>query len=276
MSQSVPLVDVMTEKEEVDRLEVRTAVTSANGLVNYLVKKLLQKAGLSSTYQANRLFKEVKRFIEEDFYVSPVSMEDIVFRKYFSIDYPPDKNDALTIMRNQFLEQVLETIPDQQRNIKFKEYRHSKKTIRPSNEPFELEPLQRSMFNKATFTHKLELEIAEFLDKKANDVEAWFKNTINGTAFFLDYTSKAKNIRRYYPDFIVRASDGTIYIVEAKGNDDLDSPLKHERLNTFVSMCNQTLGTPNKFKSLKIYETDWKQNRRNIYSMEDLYSFSLK
>jgi len=48
--------------------------------------------------------------------------------------------------------------------------------------------------------------------------------------FNIDYVDANGNISSYYPDFIVKTNDKKIYIVETKGLEDLDVPLKMERL----------------------------------------------
>jgi type III restriction enzyme len=46
----------------------------------------------------------------------------------------------------------------------------------------------------------------------------------------IDYVNANRNISSYYPDFFVKTTDGKITIVETKGEEDLDVPLKMARL----------------------------------------------
>ncbi|MFH1635680.1 MAG: hypothetical protein ABIG63_16940, partial [Chloroflexota bacterium] len=46
------------------------------------------------------------------------------------------------------------------------------------------------------------------------------------------------DISNYYPDFIVRTSDRKVYIVETKGAEDLDVPLKMARLKQWCEDVN--------------------------------------
>ncbi len=48
--------------------------------------------------------------------------------------------------------------------------------------------------------------------------------------FKLDYVNAAGDIVNYYPDFWVRLSSDYIVVVETKGQQDLDVPLKMQRL----------------------------------------------
>lgn len=57
--------------------------------------------------------------------------------------------------------------------------------------------------------------------------------------FKLDYVNRDGNISHYYPDFIVKLPKNRIVIVETKGNADLDTPLKMERLRQWCEDVNK-------------------------------------
>ena len=48
--------------------------------------------------------------------------------------------------------------------------------------------------------------------------------------FKLDYVTSDGGISNYFPDFLVRLKDGRLFVVETKGQEDLDVPPKMERL----------------------------------------------
>jgi len=56
--------------------------------------------------------------------------------------------------------------------------------------------------------------------------------------FRIDYVNADGNISNYYPDFIVKTSPKEIYIVETKGQEELDVPLKMERLKKWCEDIN--------------------------------------
>lgn len=60
-----------------------------------------------------------------------------------------------------------------------------------------------------------ELEFAAFLDR-CDDVQAYGKNYL-AVGFKLDYVNATGDISNYYPDFLVRLTDGRVVIVELKG-----------------------------------------------------------
>ena len=74
----------------------------------------------------------------------------------------------------------------------------------------------------------LELAFAAFLES-APDVQSFAKNYL-AVGFKIDYVKADGDLSTYTPDFIVRTTDGTVWIVETKGREELDVPQKMARL----------------------------------------------
>jgi len=87
---------------------------------------------------------------------------------------------------------------------------------------------RKSVFNRIVGDSHLELLFARFLDECA-DVRSFAKNYM-AVGFRLDYVNADGNISNYYPDFIVELTDRRVFIVETKGLEDMDVPLKMARL----------------------------------------------
>jgi type III restriction enzyme len=96
---------------------------------------------------------------------------------------------------------------------------------------------KKSIFNKIVGDSNLELLFARFLED-CEDVVSYAKNYM-AVHFKLDYVNADGNISNYYPDFVVKLSDGAVYIVETKGQADLDVPLKMKRLKQWCEDINQ-------------------------------------
>lgn len=96
---------------------------------------------------------------------------------------------------------------------------------------------KKSVFNRIIGDSHLELEFASFLED-APDVEAFAKNYL-AVRFKLDYVNATGDISNYYPDFLVRQTDGRVFVVETKGLEDLDVPLKMERLRQWCEDVNR-------------------------------------
>jgi len=96
---------------------------------------------------------------------------------------------------------------------------------------------KKSVFNRIIGDSDLELKFADFLER-CSDVVSFAKNYLY-INFKLDYANTTGNISNYYPDFIVRLSDKKVVIVETKGQEDLDVPLKMERLKQWCEDVNR-------------------------------------
>jgi type III restriction enzyme len=107
--------------------------------------------------------------------------------------------------------------------------------------PFRTEPrgflhAKRSVFNRIVGEANadgLELPFAAFLDT-APDVQAFGKNYL-AVGFKLDYVKANGDLSAYSPDFIVRTTDGVVWIVETKGREELDVPQKMTRLRQWCA-----------------------------------------
>jgi type III restriction enzyme len=96
---------------------------------------------------------------------------------------------------------------------------------------------KKSVFNKIIGDSHFELVFAAFLEN-CEDVVSFSKNYL-GVHFSVDYVNADGNISNYYPDFFVKLSENEIYIVETKGLEDLDVPLKMERLKLWCEDINK-------------------------------------
>jgi len=81
------------------------------------------------------------------------------------------------------------------------------------------------------------LGIARFLED-CEDVIAYAKNYF-AVHFKLDYVNADGDISNYYPDFLVKLSPKKTVVVETKGLEDLDVPLKMERLRQWCEDVNR-------------------------------------
>lgn len=89
----------------------------------------------------------------------------------------------------------------------------------------------KSVFNKTVGEPQssgFELSFAAFLEGAA-DVSAFAKNYL-AVGFKLDYVKADGDLSNYTPDFIVRTTDGIVWIVETKGREEIDLPQKMARL----------------------------------------------
>ena len=127
--------------------------------------------------------------------------------------------------------------------------------------PQETLAAKKSVFNKLIGDSHLELEFAAYLDK-CDDVQAFTKNFM-AIGFKIDYQNSKGEISNYFPDFVVRTTDGHIWIVETKGLHDLDVEPKRKRLRQWVEDVNALQDRV--FHELFINEEDFKKYKASSF-----------
>ena len=96
---------------------------------------------------------------------------------------------------------------------------------------------KKSVFSRIIGDSHFELLFARFLED-CDDVVSHAKNFL-AVHFRLDYVNADGDISNYYPDFFVKLLPNQVYIVETKGQEDLDVPLKMDRLRQWCGDINQ-------------------------------------
>jgi type III restriction enzyme len=86
-------------------------------------------------------------------------------------------------------------------------------------------PAARTLFNLVPCNRKLEVAMAQTLDRTFKDVAAFAKNA-GPQALRIDYLTDQRRLSLYTPDFIARKTDGAHLLIETKGRVDKDVPLK--------------------------------------------------
>ncbi len=99
----------------------------------------------------------------------------------------------------------------------------------PGRAPSETEPFpfsrptfeaSKTVFNLVAADNDFEREFAQFLQKAA-DV-ASFAKLPKRFGFTIEYTDSATNLRYYEPDFVTVDRDGVHYVIETKGQENID------------------------------------------------------
>jgi len=69
----------------------------------------------------------------------------------------------------------------------------------------------------------------------------------------------------YYPDFIVKQGPADIWIIETKGREDLDDPLKRERLRQWCDDASQRDPLV-RYRSMFVGEEGWTEYRPDSFA----------
>ena len=204
-------------------------VADYRSVIGYFARTIMKELRLVSGYDV--LFGKIKAFIQTELFDQTVDLEhpntlrnlsELAATKTLIETFKKSIN-ALTV-RDKGDAEIRDT-------IKLRQTR-----------PFRVEDQgylmpKKSVFNRIVGDNKLELQFASFLED-CPDVVSYSKLYF-AVNFKLDYVNADGNISNYYPDFVVKLSDKKIVIVETKGREDLDVPLKMARLRQWCEDINR-------------------------------------
>lgn len=198
-------------------------------VIAFFARQLLKDLRLVGGYDV--VYGKVKTFVREHlFSSSPVDLEDpVVLRNLSEPDAGKILYDSFKTAINALTVQDAGTSRIEDR-IRLRETR----PFRTEHRPFLA--AKKCIFNKTVgeaHSGGLELSFSAFLEA-APDVQAFAKNYL-AVGFKLDYVKADGDLSTYTPDFLVRTTDGTVWIVETKGREEIDLPQKMERLKQWCA-----------------------------------------
>jgi len=195
-------------------------IVDHRSIIGYFTQTIMKDLRLISGYDI--LYGKVKQFITEGLFDTPIEIDDLNTLKNLA------EVEASRTIIETFKKKINEITVQDKGSVEIRDYIKLRQT-RPfiAKEQSYLIP-RKSIFSKVIGDSHLELRFAAFLEE-CDDVMSYAKNYM-AVHFSIDYVNADGNISNYYPDFIVKSSDRNIWIVETKGLEDLDVPLKMERL----------------------------------------------
>jgi len=204
-------------------------VADYRSVIGYFARSIMKDLRLVSGYDV--LYGKVKAFVRDELFDRPVDLEDpntlrnlseLVTTKTLLETFKKAIND-LTVQEKGDAEIRASIKLRQTRPFVVKEQGYLIPT--------------KSVFNRIIGDSQLELLFAGYLEN-CSDVLSYAKNYL-AVHFKLDYVNSAGDISNYYPDFLVKLTDGRIVVVETKGQVDLDVPLKIQRLRQWCEDINK-------------------------------------
>ncbi len=204
-------------------------VADYRSVIGYFAQTIMRELRLVSGYDV--LYGKVKAFVRDELFDQPVDLEspntlrnlsELVATKTV-IESFKEAINALTV-RDRGDAEIRDTIKLRQTRpfvVKDQDYLIPKK----------------SPFNRIVGDSPFELQFAAFLEK-CDDVISHAKIYL-AVGYKLDYVNAEGDISTYYPDFLVKVSDREKFVVETKGQEDLDVPLKMQRLKQWCEDINR-------------------------------------
>jgi len=223
-------------------------VPNYQSVIGYFTQVIMKDLRLISGYDI--LYGKVKEFITGYLFQNKVELEDLNTLRNLS-----ELEITKTII-NTFEKKINDLTVLDKGEAEIRDYIKISK-VRPFvvKDQGYLIP-KKSVFNKVIGDSHLELEFASFLEE-CEDVVSYVKNYF-AVHFKIDYKNASGAISDFYPDFIIKLDSKRIYIVETKGREDLDDPLKIERLKQWCNDINRVQNNT-KFGWIYIREEDYEK-----------------
>ena len=203
-------------------------VADYRSVVGYFARTVMKELRLVSGYDV--LYGKIKVFIQDELFGQPVDMES--------------SNTLRNLSELAATKTIIETFKKAINNLTVRDKGDAeiRDTIKlRKTRPFVVKDQgylvsKKSVFNRVIGDSNFELQFARFLED-CSDVVSYAKNYL-AVHFKLDYVNADGDISNYYPDFLVKLADNNIIVAETKGQEDLDVPLKMQRLRQWCEDIN--------------------------------------
>jgi len=204
-------------------------VADYRSVIGYFAQTIMKDLRLVSGYDV--LYGKVKAFVQDELFDRAVELESPNTLRNLS------EMTTTKMLLESFKKSINDLTVQDKGNAEIRDTIKLRQT-RPfvAKDQGYLVP-KKSVFNRIIGDSSMELRFAGFLED-CPDILSYAKNYL-AVHFKLDYVNAAGDISNYYPDFIVKLSDKQTVIVETKGQQDLDVPLKMARLQQWCEDINQ-------------------------------------
>lgn len=210
-----------------------SGIADFRSVVGFYAQTIMREMRLVSGYDI--LHPKVKVFISEHLFNRPVELEDANTLRNLS------ELEATKTILETFKKAINELTVQNRGEAEIRDYIKLSHT-----RPFVVKDQgyfvpKKSVFNRIVGDSRLELTFAQFLEN-ASDVVSYAKN-FHAVTFRLDYVNADGDISNYVPDFIVKSDKGNIFVIETKGREDTNDPLKVDRLRQWCDDINELQST---------------------------------
>lgn len=226
-------------------------------MLKYFSEVILKETGLVSG--SATVYGKLKEFISNYLFKEPVDLEDANIIKNVSRG---EVSGTILSTFIYYINNITTSCISEPKIMTWKSVADTKPFIVKDQES--VEP-QKSVFNKIIGDSGFELKFARKLET-FNDITGYAKNYL-AIQFNIEYQDRNGKISKYYPDFLVKTSEDTVYIIETKGNADLDVPPKLKRLKEW---CDDVNSQETQIKYIPLYVEQKKYEQKHIKSFDEL------
>ncbi|MCX7986210.1 MAG: DEAD/DEAH box helicase family protein [Bacteroidales bacterium] len=216
--------DILTDEKLLEREYSIPQAQTAEEVIGYYARRIAQNVKLPSQFAV--LAPKVREFFEKKAFGETVDFNDPVVVKAMS------SNIASYVVIKEFEKALRELVVEQKQPQLISAERFLSQTP-PFPTSKKVIEAKKTVFNFTPCDNEYEIAFAKFLDN-AKDIRT-FAKLPEQFGFCVQYTDTLANIRNYYPDFVAITEDGSCWIIETKGREDIEVKLKD---NAAINWCN--------------------------------------
>ena len=249
-------VDMLKGVEVIKRKWDLPVPQDSKSVIAYYTDQILKQLKISGSFSS--FYPLVKKYVLEKLFIDKVNLEDP--RVLYKLSSPDVQERLIKLFTDAFKDMAfIEREPEREDTIKLSDTRPFvwSKLVYPAN---------KSIFNYVPCDSNLEVDFAKFLDS-AEDVEAFTKIVVK-IGFYIEYISEENLKRYYYPDFLVKLTNGEYWLIETKGLIDLEVAHKDKRARQWCEDATSLTG--NKWTFMRVDQEDFEKYR--FRSIKELIS----
>jgi type III restriction enzyme len=237
-------VDIISLQRLIERDYTIPEPQTAEEVISYYAKRIAQDVKLPSQFAS--LVPKVREFLETKAFGEKVNLSEKAMIKAIATSvaqYVTVKTFA-GALRGLVVEELVPTLEGAGRPLSGTEpFPFSRPTFAAS----------KTIFNLVAADNEFERDFAHFL-QDATDVRA-FAKLPQRFAFAIEYTDSATNLRYYEPDFVAIGYDGSHYLIETKGREDID--VAHKDRAALIWCESATLLTDTAWHYIKVPQVEF-------------------
>jgi type III restriction enzyme len=245
--------DFITLKKEIEREYKIPEPQTAEEVIGFYARKIAQDVKLPSQFAA--LVPKVREFLEKKAFGEAVDLNGPGMVKAIS------SNVAAYVTVDLFVKALRKLVIEELKPQLLNAGRKLSETVPfPWSRP--TLAARKSIYNLVLCDNEFEKEFANFLEK-ASDVERFAKLPAQ-FGFVIEYTDAAGNLRYYEPDFVAVLDDGKRYIVETKGQEDVNVANKDRAAAIWCE--NASVLTEDSWSYLKVKQSEYVKLEADTFS----------
>ncbi|OLB38309.1 MAG: hypothetical protein AUH11_06680 [Acidobacteria bacterium 13_2_20CM_57_17] len=236
--------DIITLKKEFEREYTIPDPQTAQEVIGYYARRIAEAVKLPAQFAV--LAPKVREFFEQKAFGHAVDLNDHAIVKAMSTAV------AHSVCVDVF-KKALQALTIEEQTPQLLEPARLLSTCQPFPWSRPVWEGQKCIFNLVPCDNDFEREFAKFLDN-AKDVTA-FAKLPRAFGFTIEYTDTSTNLRNYEPDFVAIDKSGVQWLLESKGQENVDVLRKDAAA---IRWCeNATNLTEKQWKYLKIPQKEF-------------------